>query len=356
MDSDRLVRTHDAQPDQEEVSQLAEDHRRERRPLTRREMLKIVGGTLVLVVGGWALLWLGAWEFVRWTEDFFPGTAPTDVLEANAWEVTDDSVVFAAVGDTGTGGKNQMDVAQAMVNAYKDKPYGLVAHVGDVSYYGSIVDRWPEVWEEPYKPLHDANVVFQIALGNHELEERASEDVQEWIAERLAQFGYDSTYRVISHGPIDFFFLDTSTPIMTGERSGVQQAWLEQALAESDAEWKVAVMHHAPYSSSPKRGSFTEFRDIVHPLFVEHGVQLVLAGHDHIYERTQPQDDVTYVVTGAGAKLSDIGTSDFTAVTKKVLQFMLVEIEGDLMTIQAIDTTGTVFDEVAIDKDGIEEP
>ena len=318
-------------------------------------MLRVVGGSVLLVLGGWAL-WFVGWDLVRWTEDFLPGTPPTGVLEPRTWKVTDDHVVFAAVGDTGTGGKNQMDVARAMVDAYQEEPYGFVAHVGDVSYYGSIVDRWPEVWEEPYRPLLDADVEFQVALGNHELEEEASEDAQEWIAQRLARLGYDSTYRVVPHGPVDFFFLDTSTPQITGEDSGAQLAWLEQALAESDAAWKVAVMHHAPYSSSAKRGSSTGLRDVVHPLFVEHGVQLVLSGHDHIYERTHPQDGVTYVVTGAGAKLSDVGSSDFTAVAMRVLQFMLVEVDGDLMTVRAIDTTGTTFDQVTLDTDGRPQP
>ena len=318
-------------------------------------MLRLVGGSALLVLGGWAL-WFVGWDLVRWTEDFLPGTPPTDVLEARAWEVTDDRVVFAAVGDTGTGGKNQMDVARAMVDAYGEEPYGFVAHVGDVSYYGSIVDRWPEVWEEPYRPLLEAGVEFQVALGNHELEEEASEDAQEWIAQRLARLGYDSTYRVVRQGPVDLFFLDTSTPRITGEDSGAQLAWLRQALAESDARWKVAVMHHAPYSSSTKRGSDTELRDIVHPLFVEHGVQLVLTGHDHVYERTHPQDGVTYVVTGAGAKLSDVGSSDFTAVARRVLQFMLVEVDGDRMTVRALDTTGTTFDEVTLDRDGRPQP
>lgn len=319
---------------------------------TGREITRLVAGTLALVVAGWSFLFLGAWEYVRWTEDFLPGTAPTDVLEAEAWEVTETSAVFAAVGDTGTGGRNQMDVAQAMVDAYQRTPYGFVAHVGDVSYYGSIVDRWPEVWEEPYKPLLDAGVEFQVALGNHELEEEASQDAQAWIADRLARLGFDRTYRVVPYGPIDFFILDTSTPLVLGESSDEQRAWLEQALAESQARWKVAVMHHAPYSSSPKRGSYVELRNIVHPLFVEYGVQLALSGHDHLYERTHPQDGVTYIVTGAGAKLSDIGSSDFTAHAAKVLQFLMVEVNGETMQVEALDVTGEVFDAVTLDARG----
>lgn len=318
---------------------------------TRREALKIGGGVVVLALAG-AVLWASAWDYVRWTEDFLPGTAPTDVLESEAWTVTDDSVVFAAVGDTGTGGRNQMDVAQAMVDAYAATPYGFVVHVGDISYRGSILDRWEDVWVRPYKSLFDAGVRFEVALGNHELEEGQSEETLQWIEARLQQLGYAETYRVVPYGPVDFFFLDSSTPLVTGERSGEQLAWLEDELAASTARWKVAVMHHAPYSSSAKRGSNVELREVVEPLFIKHGVQLVLTGHDHLYERTHPQSGVTFVVTGAGAKLSDIGRSDFTAAAERVLQFMMIEVDGELMTIRAIDTTGTVFDSVTIDTFG----
>ena len=322
---------------------------------TRREALKIGGGVVMLALAG-AVLWASAWDYVRWTEDFLPGAAPTDVLESEAWTVTDDSVVFAAVGDTGTGGRNQMDVAQAMVDAYAAEPYGFVVHVGDISYRGSILDRWEDVWARPYKSLFDAGVRFEVALGNHELEEGQGEETLQWIEARLEQLGYAETYRVVPYGPVDFFFLDSSTPLVTGERSGEQLAWLERTLAESTARWKVAVMHHAPYSSSLKRGSNVELREVVEPLFIGHGVQLVLTGHDHVYERTHPQNGVTFVVTGAGAKLSDIGRSDFTAVAEEVLQFMMIEIDGELMTIRAIDATGTVFDSVTIDTSGAVQP
>ncbi|MCP4968598.1 MAG: hypothetical protein GY926_25625 [bacterium] len=322
---------------------------------TRREVVKIGGGVIVLALAG-VVLWVSAWDYVRWTEDFLPGTAPNAILEPEAWTVTDDSVVFAAVGDTGTGGRNQMDVAQAMVDTYATAPYGFVAHVGDISYRGSILDRWEDVWVRPYQPLLDAGVRFEVALGNHELEEGQGDETLEWIEARLEQLGYEETYRVVPYGPIDFFFLDSSTPLVTGERSGEQLAWLENALADSKARWKIAVLHHAPYSSSTKRGSNVELREILEPLFIEHGVQLVLTGHDHHYERTYPQSGVTYVVTGAGAKLSDIGRSEFTAVAEEVLQFMMIEVDGELMTIRAVDATATVFDNATIDTSGAVQP
>ena len=324
---------------------------REQPAFTRREILRIVGGVFGLALAG-AVLWAAGWNYVRWTEDFLPGTAPTDVLQPEAWAISDDAVVFAAVGDTGTGGRNQMDVAQAMVDAYKTTPYGLVAHVGDVSYRGSILDRWEDVWLEPYKPLLDAGVRFEVALGNHELTEGQSEETLQWIESRLEKLGHSNTYRVIPYGPVDFFFLDSATPLVTGDRSGEQLAWLDEVLDESTATWKIAVMHHAPYSSSAKRGSNLELRAAVEPLFIEHGVQLVLTGHDHTYERTVPQSGVTYVVTGAGAKLSDVGRSEFTAASAKVLQFMIADVDGDRLHLQAIDKTGTVFDQVTLNTSG----
>ena len=318
---------------------------------TKRELIRIVGGVIGLVLAG-VILWSAGWDYVRWTEDFLPGTAPTDVLELEAWDVADNRVVFAAVGDTGTGGRNQMDIARAMVDAYKETPYGFVAHVGDVSYRGSILDRWEDVWLKPYKPLLNAGVRFEVALGNHELSEGQSEKTVRWIHERMEALGYENTYRVVPYGPVDFFFLDSATPLVTGERSGEQLAWLDAVLGESTAVWKIAVMHHAPYSSSAKRGSNVELRAAVEPLFVEHGVQLVLTGHDHTYERTVPQQGVTYIVTGAGAKLSDVDRSDFTAASAKILQFMMIEIDQDRLNVTAIDKTGTVFDEVTLNAAG----
>ena len=69
------------------------------------------------------------WPWARWTEDFFPGAAPSAVLEPEAWTISEDSITFAVVGDTGTGGRNQMDIAHQMVAAYTARPYGVVLQV-----------------------------------------------------------------------------------------------------------------------------------------------------------------------------------------------------------------------------------
>ena len=310
-------------------------------------------GAIGLAVGGLATLFAGGTvrtfllERLRWGEDFFPGTPPDIALEPRAWTTTDDSITFAVLGDNGSGGRNQMDVAGQMARTYEETPYGLVLLAGDISYYGSIDDRWDEVFVEPYRPLIEAGVTWELAIGNHELSEKKSDDAAAEIEAQLRRFGKPGTYYTVRHGPMEVFVLDSSIPLATGQGGPEQIAWLEEALAASDAPWKVGLMHQPAYSSG-SHGSHLGIREVVQPLFARYGVDIVFAGHDHHYERTTPQDGVVWVVSGAGAKLSRVDGADFTAHAESTLQFMLVDIDGDVMDVRAITTDGTVIDQVTL--------
>jgi hypothetical protein len=314
--------------------------------MTRRGAIGLgVGATATVLAGGSIRAFL--YERLRWGEDFFPGTPPDIVLEPEAWTTTDTSITFAVLGDNGTGGRNQMDVARQMARSYTETPYGLVLLAGDISYYGSIDDRWEDVFVEPYTPLIDAGVKWELAIGNHEISEKKSDYAAEEIEAQLRRFGKPGTYYSVVHGPMEVFVLDTIRPLDVGVGGPEELAWLEGALAASTARWKVAVMHHPAYSSG-KHGSRLEVREALQPLFVEHGVDVAFTGHDHHYERTTPQDGVTWIVTGAGAKRTRVGESDFTAHAESTLQFMLVRIDGGTMDIQAITTDGRVIDRVTL--------
>jgi hypothetical protein len=92
-------------------------------------------------------------------------------------------------------------------------------------------------------------------------------------------------------------------------------------------------------------------RDTVQPLLSAHGVDLAFAGHDHHYERTHPQDGVTWIVSGAGCKRTRVDSSDFTAHSESTLQFMLVRIVDDAADVRAITTDGRVIDRVVLRKE-----
>jgi hypothetical protein len=90
-----------------------------------------------------------------------------------------------------------------------------------------------------------------------------------------------------------------------------------------------------------------ELRKVLEPLFIRYGVNVVLAGHEHLYERLKPQSGIYYFTSGGAAKLrrGNIGPSDMTAKGfDQDNHFMLMEIEGDRLFFQTISRTGVTVD------------
>ena len=88
-------------------------------------------------------------------------------------------------------------------------------------------------------------------------------------------------------------------------------------------------------------------RNAYEELFQTHGVDLVLAGHDHDYQRSVVIDDIIYVVSGAGAKLRNAGRASFTVVSERVFHYLQLEINENVLEATAISADGVV-DEFSI--------
>lgn len=83
------------------------------------------------------------------------------------------------------------------------------------------------------------------------------------------------------------------------------------------------------------------------PILEAAGVQMVFAGHNHFYERTQPIHDIVHIVTGGGgAKLHVIKTrAAYSAViVEKICTFTMVDIAGDRLKLTQIDERGRTVD------------
>jgi hypothetical protein len=89
-------------------------------------------------------------------------------------------------------------------------------------------------------------------------------------------------------------------------------------------------------------------RELLSPIVERHGVQLVLSGHDHDYQRSVPIDGVTYVVSGAGSGTRRTGEDDFTAVAYSWHHLVDIAITGDELVLRAVGQDGSVFDEVVL--------
>lgn len=248
----------------------------------------------------------------------------------------DDSkpVRFVAFGDSGGGGGDQYALLDQMFKF----PYQLMIHTGDIAYdHGSIgqfEDNVFGVYAELFK-----NVPFFPAAGNHEYETQGAAPFRDVFA-----LPGDSGEKWYSYdwGRVHFAALDTEADYAT------QAAWLDQDLAASPLPWKIVYFHRPPYSSGG-HGSDTTLRAYFSAVFERNHVQLVLAGHDHDYERMIPQGGVEYVVTGGGGKgTRSVGTSSFTAFSDEVIHFVYVEVNADDLVLHAIDGTGKEFDSVVI--------
>lgn len=309
--------------------------------LTRRQLLA-AGVTAVSAAAAGGLLTEQVWPLLA-REDFVPGRTPELVLPARAWQSSADRLTFAAVGDTGTGGRQAVGVATSMARAYERQPYGLIAHLGDICYYGDIEKRFDDVFLRPYGPLLDAGVAVELAIGNHDGEVHYAEERLERIDTELRLLGTPARYYRSTHGPVEFFYLDSSLPGLFGEGSSRQLEWLDDSLASSTSQWKVVCLHHPPYSSG-RHGSTPGAQEVLVPVLERHAVDLVLAGHDHHYERTVPLNGITYVVSGGGAKLTPVRPSALTAVASSVLQHLHVDVRGDRLTGRSFAPDGRLVD------------
>jgi 3',5'-cyclic AMP phosphodiesterase CpdA len=250
------------------------------------------------------------------------------------------SVRFAAIGDMGTGDAPQYEVAQRMVAARKDFPFDFAIMLGDNIYGGSGPKDFERKFEAPYKPLLDAGVKFYAALGNHDNPN-----------ERFYKlFNMNSaTYYTFKKGNVRFYVLDSDY------MDPKQLSWLETQL-QNDAgsgDWKICYFHHPLYSSGNTHGPATDLRLLLEPLLVKYGVNVVFSGHEHVYERIQPQKGIYYFTEGASGQLR-YGNLRKSEITSKGFDtdrtFMLVEIAGDEMYFETISRAGATVDSGVIQR------
>jgi predicted phosphodiesterase len=244
----------------------------------------------------------------------------------------DGSVKFAVIGDSGTGGAAQAQIAAQMFAARARCRYEFVIMNGDNIYGGESPADFQAKFERPYKPILDTGVKFYASLGNHD-------DATQAFYKPF-NMG-ENKYYTFTHGNARFFALDSNF------MDPRQLEWLERELGSSKSEWKIAFFHHPLYSSGERHGSEIDLRNVLEPLFIEHGVDVVFNGHEHFYERLKPQKGIYYFVSGAAGKLrrGNIGPSAMTAKGFDTdHSFMLVEIVGSQMHFEVISRVGGVVD------------
>jgi 3',5'-cyclic AMP phosphodiesterase CpdA len=243
------------------------------------------------------------------------------------------SLKFAVIGDSGQPGDGQRAIAKQMAAWRARFPFELVIMTGDNLYGRERPRDYENKFSIPYKPLIDAGVKFYASLGNH--------DDAGQTQYKLFNMNGNKYYSFKPKNGVRFFAIDSNYI------DDKQLDWLGKELAASGSDWKIAFFHHPLYSSGETHGSADVQRDLLEPLFVKQGVDVVITGHEHFYERIKPQKGVTYFIIGSSAKLrkGDLRKSELTASgNDSDYAFMLVEIDGDDMYFQAISDKAVTLD------------
>jgi predicted MPP superfamily phosphohydrolase len=246
-----------------------------------------------------------------------------------------DSVKFAVIGDNGTGGSAEYQIAKLLAAAHDKFPFDFVVMMGDNLYGGQSPKDFTSKFEKPFKPLLDEGVKFYAALGNHD-------DAGRQISYEKFNMGGKRYYSFKPKNGVRFFALDSNY------MDKKQLDWLELELKNSASEWKVLYFHHPIYSSGEKHGSNLELRNVLEPVLIKYGADLVLTGHEHFYERVKPQKGIHYFIVGSSGKLREGNIAVKSDLTAKGFDedntFMLAEISGDNMFFQVTSRSGKIVD------------
>ena len=241
---------------------------------------------------------------------------------------------FAVLGDFGTGSDEQYEMAQEMAKVQGRFKFEHVILVGDNLYGSERPQDFKRKFEQPYKALLDRGVKFYASLGNH--------DAREQRHYKLFNMDGKLYYSFNPKPEVRFFALESTYP------EPEQLKWFQEELKSSGSHWKIPFFHHPLYSSGERHGSDIRLRRTLEPMLLEHDVSVVFTGHDHFYERTKPQNGITYFVVGSGGKLREGNIDTGSGITAKGfdrdLSFLIAEIDGDQMFFNAISRTGAVID------------
>ncbi len=270
----------------------------------------------------------------------------TAVTESDAWS-------FAVIGDTQ---RNPAVTAKITKLMWDRRPHFAI-HCGDVVDDGASKQQWINDLFQAGSKLF-TRVPLYPCIGNHE---KNHANYYQYFSLPKPEYYYSFKY-----GNAEFFSLDTNSIRTAGIAAGGEQyAWLDKALSESQATWKIVYHHHPVLSSDSDdygntwKGSSTlgdkRLADLG-KLYEKHNVDLVFNGHIHLYERSWPVRDgkvneetgVTHITSGGGGgRLEDFGPTPtwFKAECRVDYHYCYLTVHNKTLNLKAFDQEGRLFDQ-----------
>jgi hypothetical protein len=253
-------------------------------------------------------------------------------------------LVFAVIGDYGLAGPAEESVAELIKSWNPD----LIVTTGDNNYPRGSPDtidqnigQYFHEFIYPYKgefgPGASSKRFFPV-LGNHDWDSNGASPYFDYFSFFNGRGYYDFVY-----GPIHFYMIDSDPREPDGVTLGSKQAkWLKNALATSPSIFNIVLMHHPPYSSGPHGPTaYMQWP------YEDWGADVVLAGHDHLYERIH-MGGIPFIINGiGGGPIYDFYTTTAGSQVRFNQDYgaMRVEVNRTQMRFQAFTRSGILIDE-----------
>lgn len=281
---------------------------------------------------------------------------PWELVNFRTREAGGRTLRVAAFGDSGFGQEVTAELAQRVVGEGVD----LVLHTGDVVYrVQEDVDAPSAFLRKLYRPLAPllARVPFYPVPGNHEFDAPTYWRDQPYYQHAFPPFEHpdlsmpeegEGMWYAFRIGDVQFIMLNSQS-VFGYPGLAQQQAWLTERIEDPSARYSVVVSHVPPYTVGRHPEDANVLRDQWGHLFGSPRVPLVLAGHDHNYQRFVVAD-TSFVISGGGSSVLYplVGLHPALQYGERVTHFVLLELGPDEIQLQAIDVGGRVMDEATI--------
>jgi acid phosphatase type 7 len=264
-------------------------------------------------------------------------SAPAGELVTAPKDETLAPFAFVVYGDT----RSNERVHAAVVGAIQKEAFEFLVNTGDYVVAGGERALWHEFFSIEKDLLRD-HCVF-ACIGNHELaEDQAASNYLAYLGPN--ETGSAVPYGTFRWGRARFFLLNAFQDWGQGELSWLQRE-LDKADSEPNLTWRIVVVHHSPWSSGRHGNDAKMLEAGVPELLVRHHVDLVFAGHDHIYERGESKG-LKYMISGGGGaplyteRIEAAPTRHFEAA----YNFVRVSFEGELARTVAKRVDGSLIE------------
>ena len=242
-----------------------------------------------------------------------------------------EEIVFAAMGDSRTQPKVWGEICGQVL---KRQP-NFAVHTGDLIADGRVDALWDESFWQPARELVSA-VPFYPVMGNHE------QDVELFgRVFPVAQPGQRHWTQQI--GPVLLIGIDGKDAGWKSDGPATQ--WLESVLKGATAPYIFLITHY-PALSSSSHGSDPAAKNVILPLLAKYKATAMIAGHDHCYERSEPEGGPTTITAGgAGAPLYEAAHANpASKVFKSVYHYAMFTTTAQQCTMRVYSIDGQEID------------